>query len=149
MRQAARLFPIVFAAVAAAFPALHAAVGDEPGPVTIRLTDTRFKCKQPFLPSDDTGFEQCEVYTVPRFTASPRALLKVFGHCEVTIRYKTRDGLIERRDSLREKFHSAVVDGAGLAPVTMTFRPTGLLFDPIVEARATDLRCSIDQVFSY
>jgi len=118
-------------------------------PVTIRLTETRFKCHEPWLRTEDTGFERCEVYTVPRFTASPRALLKVFGHCEVTIRYKTRDGIMEQRDSLRQKFYGAVVDGAGLAPVTLTFRPTGLTFDPIVEAKATDLRCSIDEVFRY
>jgi hypothetical protein len=114
--------------------------------VTIKLTDTRFECKNPMF-STEPGFERCELYTVPRFTAPPDAVLRLFGHCDATIRYKTRDGIIESRGSLYERFDAAIVDGSGLAPVTMILKPTRLLLDPIIEAQVTDLRCSIDEVF--
>jgi hypothetical protein len=99
--------------------------------------------------SQAPGFEQCEVYTVARFTAPSDALLDLFRHCEVTIRYKTQNGIMRDQQSLYEEFHAAIVAGSGLAPVTLTFKPNRLLPDPIVEAKATDLRCSVDQVFDH
>jgi hypothetical protein len=116
------------------------------GPVTIKLTDTRFDCKEPIV-SQEPGFERCELYTVPRFTAPQTALLKVFGHCEATIRYRTRNGLMDDRELLYERFNGAIVDGSGLAPVNMTFKPLRILVDPIVEAEVTNLECTIDEVF--
>jgi hypothetical protein len=116
------------------------------GTVTIKLSDTRFDCKEPIL-AQEPGFERCELYTVPRFTAPKSALLRVFGHCEATIRYRTRDGLMDDQESFYERFDGAIVDGSGLSPVTMTLKPLKILFDPIVEAKVTRLECAIDEVF--
>lgn len=140
-----RLAACAVLAVLIAVP--HSTRAGDTAAVTIKLTQTRFDCEKPLLPEE--GFERCEVYTVARFTAPSSALLKVFGHCEVTIRYKTRDGLLEDRQSLHQRFDGAIVDGAGLAPITLRFSPTRISFDPIVEAKATDLRCSIDEAFAY
>lgn len=146
MRRVKRFAQAAAVFIAAGFLGPIAATADQAGSITITLTATRFDCKEPLF-TPEKGFERCELYTVPRFTAPRDALVKVFGHCDATIRYKTRDGLLENRQSLYEEFYGAIVDGKGLAPVTMTFRPSGLLLDPIVEARVTELVCSVDQVF--
>jgi hypothetical protein len=114
--------------------------------VSMSLDRTDFKCKTPIIDSGN-GFDYCELYVVPTFSAAASAVLMVFGHCEATIKYRTRDNSLEQNKSFFENFTAAVVNGSGLAQVTMTLKPLLAALDPIVEAKVANFDCGVDRVF--
>ena len=93
------------------------------------------------------GLDKCELYAVVRIAAPVEAIADVFGSCEATVKYQFGDGLLPQSANLFKKFHTVVVKGSGLAPISLLFKPTTFNLSPMIEAKVTHFSCRIDSIY--